>query len=153
MTKKTRRHMATDKKAELLRQHLADKRPISEICTENDLQPSVFYGWVRQLLANAPAALTNGRPPKTNAREAELQAKIDRLEARLTKKDGVIAELSEELVASKKTLGTTDRHLGASRHAGRDRGLRRPVVGGHGDRGQALRPVAGRSRRGSSSTG
>lgn len=105
MSKKTRRHLATDKKAELLRQHLADKRPISEICTENDLQPSVFYGWVRQLLANAPLALANGRQPKTDAREAELQAKIERLEARLAKKDGVIAELSEELVTTKKNSG------------------------------------------------
>lgn len=105
MSKKTRRHLATDKKAELLRQHLADKRPISEICTENELQPSVFYGWVRQLLANAPMALANGRQTKTNGREAELQSRIDKLEARLARKDGVIAELSEELVASKKNSG------------------------------------------------
>lgn len=105
MSKKNRRHLAPDKKAELLRQHLADKRPVSEICTENDLQPSVFYGWVRQLLENAPAALTASRPSMANAREAELQAKIDKLEARLAKKDGVIAELSEELVATKKNFG------------------------------------------------
>ncbi len=105
MSKKNRRHLAVDKKAELLRQHLADKRPVSEICTENDLQPSVFYGWVRQLLDNAPAALTNGRQPKTNAREVELQAENDRLRAKLARKDGVIAELSEELVASKKNSG------------------------------------------------
>lgn len=105
MSKKNRRHLAVDKKAELLRQHLADKRPVSEICTENDLQPSVFYGWVRQLLDNAPAALANGRQPKTNAREVELQAENDRLRAKLARKDGVIAELSEELVASKKNSG------------------------------------------------
>lgn len=105
MSKNIRRHLATDKKADLLRQHLADKKPISEICTENDLQPSVFYGWLRQLLANVPVALTNGRQPKTNAREAELQAENEKLKAKLVKKDGVIAELSEELVASKKNSG------------------------------------------------
>ena len=38
-----------------IRQHLSDKKPVSEICEENDLQPSVFYTWMRQLLANAPA--------------------------------------------------------------------------------------------------
>lgn len=105
MTKKSRRHLATDKKAELLRQHLVDKRPVSEICTENGLQPSLFYSWLRQLLANAPLALANGRQPKADAREAELQAKIEKLEAKLAKKDNVIAELSEELVATKKNFG------------------------------------------------
>jgi transposase-like protein len=53
MSKKTRRHLSTEKKAELIRKHLVDKKPISKICDENELQPSVFYGWLRKLMANA----------------------------------------------------------------------------------------------------
>lgn len=34
MNKKTRRHLSTEKKAELIRKHLVDKKPISEICDE-----------------------------------------------------------------------------------------------------------------------
>lgn len=107
MSKKTRRHLPTDKKAEILRRHLADKVPVSDLCNEHDLQPSVFYGWLRQLLANAPVALANGkkRLKQDEGREAELQARIDKLEARLAKKDAVIAEISEELVAAKKNSG------------------------------------------------
>jgi transposase-like protein len=106
MSKKTRRHLSTEKKAELIRKHLVDKKPISEICDENDLQPSVFYGWLRQLMANAEVALANGKPRKADdGAEQALKAKIERLEAKLAKKDEVIAEISEEFVKVKKTLG------------------------------------------------
>jgi transposase-like protein len=106
MTKKTRRYLSTERKAELIRQHLADKKPVSEICEENELQPSVFYTWIKQLLANAPAALAHGRRPKhEDTRESDLQAENEKLRARLARKDGVIAEISEELVKAKKEAG------------------------------------------------
>lgn len=106
MSKKTRRHLSPEKKAQLIRQHLSDKKPVSEICEENDLQPSVFYTWMRQLLANAPAALVNGRTRKEGSRrEAELRTENERLRARLARKDAVIAEVSEELVKAKKETG------------------------------------------------
>lgn len=106
MSKKNRRHMSPQKKAELIRAHLVEKKAISDICDENDLQPSVFYGWLRQLMANAELALANGKQrKKEDGREQQLEAKIEQLEAKLAKKDGVIAEISEEFVKVKKTLG------------------------------------------------
>ena len=57
MSKKTRQHRSVQKKAELLRAHLDQKRPVSEICEESELQPSVFYTWQRQLVATAEVAL------------------------------------------------------------------------------------------------
>ena len=106
MPKKSRRHLSPEKKAELLRQHLAEKKPVSDICDENQIQPSVFYGWLRQLLANAPAALANGRQRRhEDSKEQELQAKIEKLETKLAKKDAVIAEVTEELVKTKKEVG------------------------------------------------
>ena len=106
MSKKTRRHLSPERKAELLRQHLSDKKPVSKICEENELQPSVFYTWMRQLLANAPAALVNGQARKQESRrEGELRAENERLRARLARKDAVIAEVSEELVKAKKAAG------------------------------------------------
>ena len=106
MPKKNRRHLSPEKKAELLRQHLADKKPVSDICDANEIQPSVFYGWLRQLLANAPAALANGRQRKhEESKEQELQTKIEKLEAKLAKKNAVIAEVTKELVKTKKEVG------------------------------------------------
>jgi transposase-like protein len=102
MSRKKRRHFTPEQKAELLRRHLVDKVPISEICNEQRLQPSVFYQWLRQLMANAPVALVS---PKGTSQERKLQQRIEALEAKLARKDEVIAEVSEEYVRLKKELG------------------------------------------------
>ena len=44
MSKGRRRHTA-EQKAELLRQHVAEKKPVSEVCNEVEIQPSLFYTW------------------------------------------------------------------------------------------------------------
>jgi transposase-like protein len=99
---RTRRHFSPEQKADLLRRHLVDKVPISELCNEHSLQPSVFYDWLKQLFAKAPAVFTTLRP---SSREHELEQKVVALEAKLAKKDEVIAEISEEFVRAKKALG------------------------------------------------
>jgi len=57
-TKRPRRHFTTEQKAEILRRHLVDKLPVSELCNELGLQPSVFYQWQRQVHENLAGALT-----------------------------------------------------------------------------------------------
>jgi transposase-like protein len=102
MSKRTRRRHSPEQKATLLRQHLVDKKPVSDICNEAEIQPSVFYKWERDLLAGAPSLFATRRAP---SREQELLDKITALEARLARKDAIIAEVSEEYVKLKKELG------------------------------------------------
>ena len=45
-----------EEKAALLKRHLVEKVPVSQICDEEDTQPSIFYGWLHQLMERAPAA-------------------------------------------------------------------------------------------------
>ena len=104
MSKPRRRHTA-EQKAELLRQHVAEKKPVSsEVCNEAEIQPSLFYTWQRELLAGAHTVFSTRRAP---SRENELEAKISqkRLEARVARKDQIIAEVTEEYVTLKKKLG------------------------------------------------
>ena len=103
--KRSRQTHSVEKKARILRRHLVDKVPVSDLCDEYKIQPSVFYAWQRQLMENLPAAmeLVGGR--KRKSREAELERRVAALEARLAKKDNVIAEISEEYVALKKEIG------------------------------------------------
>jgi transposase-like protein len=104
--KKRRRSFSAEQKAAIIRRHLVDGVPVSDLCDEYKLQPSVFYGWRRQLMDNLGAAfemMGNGR--RRDSREAKLERKVDALEAKLVKKDNVIAEISEEYVALKKELG------------------------------------------------
>ena len=102
MSKRTRRRHTPEQKAALLRQHLVDKKPVSDICNAAEIQPSVFYKWERDLLDGAPSLFATRRAP---SREQELLDKIAALEAKLARKDAIIAEVSEEYVKLKKELG------------------------------------------------
>jgi len=104
--KRNRRKLTPEQKAAILRRHLQDKVPVSDLCDEYKIQPSVFYTWQRQLLENLASALEpNGRGRGQAAREAKLARENEALKAKLAKKDSVIAEISEEYVALKKELG------------------------------------------------
>jgi transposase len=101
-----RRQFTADDKAAILRRHLADKVPVSDLCDEYRIQPSLFYLWQRQALDNLAGALGDGRTRRARHQaSAKEQARISALEARLAKKDAVIAEVSEEYLALKKKLG------------------------------------------------
>ncbi len=104
-TKRPRRHFTTEQKAEILRRHLVDKVPVSELCNELGLQPSVFYQWQRQVHENLAGALTTPAAAGPSRREKELAARVGLLEAKLAKKDAVIAEIAEEYTQLKKTHG------------------------------------------------
>lgn len=103
MARKKRRSFTAAQKARILRRHHVDKDPVSQICEEEDLQPSVFYYWQKQAFENLESVLQSRQRP--GAKEKALEAKIEKLEARLARKDHVIAVISEDHVALKKALG------------------------------------------------
>ena len=84
---------------------MVEKVPISDLCNELGIQPSLFYYWQRQALENLAAALSGGAGEGPSRREKEQAAEITRLKERLSKKDSVIAEISAEYVQLKKELG------------------------------------------------
>jgi transposase-like protein len=106
-SKRSRRHFTTEQKVAILKRHMVDKVPVSDLCNEENLQPSVFYTWQRQALENLAGAFSTPADEGPSKREKELVAKTKELEAKLAKKDNVIAEVTEELVATKKALGET----------------------------------------------
>jgi transposase len=104
-SKRSRRHFTTEQKVALLKRHLVDKVPVSDLCNEEELQPSVFYQWQRQLFENLAGAFATPASEGASKREKELVTKTKELEAKLAKKDNVIAEISAEYVQLKKELG------------------------------------------------
>jgi transposase len=106
MSKRARRQFSTEQKVAILKRLMVDKVPMSDLCEEYKLQPSVVYQWQRQVFENMGAVFEAtagpGRPP---SREKQLAARVEQLEAKLAKKDGVIAEISAEYVQLKKELG------------------------------------------------
>ena len=44
-TRRKRCQYTAAQKTAILKRHLVDKMPVSELCEEYDIQPCVFYGW------------------------------------------------------------------------------------------------------------
>ena len=43
--RKERKHYTAEEKVAILRRHLLDKVPVSDLCEELGLRPTVFYRW------------------------------------------------------------------------------------------------------------
>jgi transposase-like protein len=100
----TRRQFTPEQKVAILREHLLDKTPVSEVCDRHHIAVSLFYLWQKEFFENGHRAFqANGRHAKRT--EDARQQRIEALEAKLHRKDGVIAELMEEHVQLKKSLG------------------------------------------------
>ena len=93
----------TEEKVAILRRHLLDKVPVSDLCGELGLQPTVFYRWQKEFFENGAAALQSTEPPRRQAEEK--QKRIEFLEKKVQTKDEVLAELMAEHIALKKSLG------------------------------------------------
>src|SRR5579864_9057400 len=53
--RKERKHFTPEEKIAILRRHLVDKVPVSELCEELGLRPTVFYRWQKELFENGSA--------------------------------------------------------------------------------------------------
>jgi transposase len=103
--KRSRRMFSTEQKVAILRRHLVDKVPVSDLCDEYKLQPSLLYQWQRQLFENMAGAFEAAGNGASSQRERRLAEKVEHLENRLARKDTVIAEITAEYVQLKKELG------------------------------------------------
>jgi transposase len=100
---KQRRHFADHEKVAILKRHLIDKVPVSDLCDELKIYPNQLYDWLKRFFENGHLAFAKDR--KSKAAEEASQAKILQLEAKLTRKNEVMAELMEAHTVLKKTLG------------------------------------------------
>ena len=46
--KRQRRALSGDEKMGILREHLVEGRPVSELCDKHNLQPTQVYQWLRR---------------------------------------------------------------------------------------------------------
>ncbi len=96
-----RKNYTPEQKVAILKRHLVEKVPISDLCDELGLNPTVFYGWQKQFFENGAAAFQKARRRQVDRRDQT----IEKLEAKLTQKNEVLAELMQEHVQLKKELG------------------------------------------------
>ena len=84
-----------------LRRHLLEKEPISKLCDEVGLQPTVFYRWQKEFFESGAAAFEQ----KARLNHSADQERVSYLEKKIQTKDEVLAELMAEHVALKKDIG------------------------------------------------
>ena len=75
--------------------------PISDLCDERGLQPTVFYRWQKEFFENEAAAFL----PRGRTNHQPEKERIAYLEKKIQTKDEVLAELMAEHVAIKKRVG------------------------------------------------
>jgi transposase-like protein len=97
---KTRRHFSGPEKVAILKRHLLEKVPVSDLCDELDIGPNLFYRRQKEFFESGHAAFQNDC--KSKALEDTKQRKIEQLEAKLQRKNEVLSELMEEHVQLKK---------------------------------------------------
>ena len=100
-----RKKFSPEEKVRLLRLHLVEKVPVSDICDQQGLNPNVFYRWQQQFFENGSAAFEKDGKGCNDSQSKKLLEKVDKLQAKLANKDEVIAEIMASHVALKKSLG------------------------------------------------
>ena len=100
MSKKRRRYSATEKMA-ALRKHFVENEPVSNICDELSIQPSLFYDWQRVLFSSSDQVFNRQAENGMTRHSRE----ITQLEKKLRQKDEVLAEVMVEYIALKKKSG------------------------------------------------
>ncbi len=98
---KTRRKFSPQEKVRILRKHLVEKTPVSDVCDQHGLNPTVFYRWQKEFFDNGDVAFVR----RNDARERKLEAKLQTLQEKIAEKDEVIAEIMASHVRLKKILG------------------------------------------------
>ncbi|MBE0432317.1 transposase [candidate division WOR-3 bacterium] len=103
-----RRRFSPEKKVAILREHLKNKMPISELCEKYGMHPNVFYRWEKELFEGG-IGVFSGFFRKRNSKERAVE---QRLKTKVQQLQEVISWLTEENIALKKALGRFERYVG-----------------------------------------
>ena len=101
MTKKHRNHYSPEAKVKILRRHLVEKEAVSDLCEELNLNPTVFYRWLKEFFEYGASAFTRDK----SLIQRKSEQRITALEEKLKRKNEVLSELMEEHIQLKKDLG------------------------------------------------
>lgn len=101
MPKRIRKRFTSQEKVAILRLHLLEGTPVSDLCDKHGIGPSMFYRWQQEFFENGAAAFEARARRATDGRDR----KIALLEQKLQRKHEVLSELMEEHVKLKKELG------------------------------------------------
>ena len=101
-----RKYLSADQKVSIVRRHLLENVPVSDLCDEFGIHTTQYYAWQKQLFEGAAQVFERQPNNASRNRQQEAQVKrIEQLEKKLQTKNEVVSELLEEHVKLKKDLG------------------------------------------------
>ncbi|MBD3225429.1 MAG: transposase [Caldithrix sp.] len=92
-----KRVFSAEQKVRILREHLDNQVPVSELCERYGIQPNSFYTWKKKLFEGALQTF-NSQPARKN------NSAIEKLEKKLQDRDSLISTLVSENIQFKKNL-------------------------------------------------
>ena len=96
-----RRHYSPEQKITILKRHLVEKTPVSDLSDECGPHPTMVMRWQQTLFEGGAVVFE----PKRTTRIQKLERHIADHEEQLQRKNEVMAELMAEYVQSKKKAG------------------------------------------------
>ena len=100
-----RKKFSAEEKVKILRLHLLENQPVSDICDRHGLNPNIFYRWQKLFFENGAAVFNQAANGRKDIYAKEREGQNPQLKAKLAGKDEVIAEIMASHVQLKKSLG------------------------------------------------
>lgn len=98
MNKRTR--YTAEQKVKLLREHIDNQVPLSELSDRSGIQANMLYKWKKELFEGAVETFNRAHKKRNHKQDVKAKA----VEEKLRKKDALIAELLEENIQLKKNF-------------------------------------------------
>ena len=95
-----RKHLSPQQKVIILREHLENQVPLSQLSERYQVHVNVLYKWKKQLFEEAVGIFSQKQTRESRGQKG----RIVLLENRLKDKDQLISELVEENISLKKSL-------------------------------------------------
>ena len=101
-----RKQFLPEQKVAMIRRHLIENVPVSDLCDEFKIHATQYYNWQKQFFENGESVFAR-RPNTANLKRQQnsQDKKIERLEKKLQDRNEVVAELLQEHVQLKKANG------------------------------------------------
>jgi transposase-like protein len=101
-----RKHLTAEQKVAVIRRHLIENVPVSDLCEELGVHPNQYYNWQKTFFENGAILFERKSNAANESRQKDAnERKIEMLEKKLQDRNEVVAELMQEHVNLKKANG------------------------------------------------
>ena len=90
--RKQRHNYTPEEKVAILKRHLIDRVPVSDLCDEYQLQPKLFYEWQKLFFENGASAFARSQISLKSVEANRVQQLEEKSEAALRASAGLVAE-------------------------------------------------------------